>query len=204
MKGYLCWVMISVSLCDHQYHLDYNTYSHYYPDYSYNFTSPAVSTRQKRIFEDSVSLFASLSIRFDVSIPLDDLNSAIYISVPFSFRLPDRASTKSDFGSGRSLTGGAPSRLLMYKHLENYVAQMTGSDGHKCLLRAMCETSATPLHDDGLLGDAINFLLTGSYSAADAVAVDKSYFEAQAKGQLSGDCSSYHQNCPVSFFKYLG
>ena len=33
-------------------------------------------------------------------------------------------------------------------------------------------------------GDAINFLLTGSYSAAEAVAEDKAYFEAQAKGQV--------------------
>ena len=32
------------------------------------------------------------------------------------------------------------------------------------------------------LGDAINFMLTGSYSAGDAV--DESYFEAQAKGQV--------------------
>ena len=32
------------------------------------------------------------------------------------------------------------------------------------------------------LGDAINFMLTGSYSASDAV--DESYFEAQAKGQV--------------------
>ena len=32
------------------------------------------------------------------------------------------------------------------------------------------------------LGDAINFMLTGSYSATDSV--DDSYFEAQAKGQV--------------------
>ena len=32
------------------------------------------------------------------------------------------------------------------------------------------------------LGDAINFMLTGSYSASDAA--DESYFEAQAKGQV--------------------
>ena len=33
-------------------------------------------------------------------------------------------------------------------------------------------------------GDAINFLMTGSYSAADSLSSEKSYFEAQAKGQV--------------------
>ena len=33
-------------------------------------------------------------------------------------------------------------------------------------------------------GDAINFLMTGSFSVADSLSSDKSYFEAQAKGQV--------------------
>ena len=99
---------------------------------------------------------ASVGISFDASIPLDDLNSAIYISVPFSFSLPEAVSTKSDgYGTGRSLSSVGPSRSSMYKSLEGYVARMTGSDGHACLLRAMCETSATPLHDDGLIGENV-------------------------------------------------
>jgi DM4/DM12 family len=35
-----------------------------------------------------------------------------------------------------------------------------GVDGAGCLLRAMCEVAAHPRHEDGLLGDAINMLLT--------------------------------------------
>ena len=31
----------------------------------------------------------------------------------------------------------------------------------------------------------MNFLMTGSYSVADSLTSDKSYFEAQAKGQVS-------------------
>jgi len=208
MAGYLYWI-VSAFVCNialSDYHQDYSSYNNYYPDYSYNFSSPTYATRQKRIFDEELNLAMSFSFNFDAAIPLDDLSSAIYISIPFSFSLPSGASSKTDYGQGRSLGGVAdvPTRALMYKHLEGYVSQITGSDGHACLLRAMCETSASPLHDDGILGDAINFLLTGSYSAADAKATDKTYFEAQAKGQLSGDCSSYHSSCPVSFFKYLG
>ena len=55
--------------------------------------------------------------------------------------------------------------------------------GRECLLRAVCETSATPLHSDGLLGDAINFLLSGSYEAT--TSHDREYSEAQAQGQVS-------------------
>ena len=97
-----------------------------------------------------------MSVSFDLSIPLTDLGSAVYVYVPFSFSFPTSSATdKSNYGTGRSLNGAGPSRGLMYQHMENYVAQMTGSDGHKCLLRAMCETSATPLHDDGLIGSHI-------------------------------------------------
>ena len=152
---------------------DYTSYTNYYPEYSFNYSAPTISNSQKRIFSDEISLgkrtrtkndkingknfllaAASVGISFDASIPLDDLNSAIYISVPFSFSLPEAVSTKSDgYGTGRSLSAVGPSRSSMYKSLEGYVARMTGSDGHACLLRAMCETSATPLHDDGLIGE---------------------------------------------------
>ena len=88
--------------------------------------------------------------------------------------------------------------------MENYVANMLGlQDGHQCLLRAMCEVSSTPLHNEGVLGDALNFLLTGTYSAPDKSDVAKEYFEAQAEGQLSGDCRSFHHECPISLFKYI-
>ena len=63
-------------------------------------------------------------------------------------------------GTSRSLTGGLGwTRGGLYRSLETYVAQMTGSGGHGCLLRAMCEASATPLHDDGLVGEC-GFLIT--------------------------------------------
>ena len=39
-------------------------------------------------------------------------------------------------------------------HIQGYIHQLTGHDGHHCLLRAMCEASATPLHADGLLGES--------------------------------------------------
>merc|ERR1739848_642094 len=96
-------------------------------------------------------------MQFSMRIPIDQLNSAISISIPFY----------APFG-GRSSSGGAEStRLNLYREMEGYVSQITRTDGHSCLLRAMCEVSANPGHEDGLMGDITNFLLTGSYSAAD-------------------------------------
>ena len=103
------------------------------------------------------------------------------------------------------------------------MSHVTGADGHACLLRAMCEASATPLHDEGLLGDAVNFLLTANYATKETDEKLKEYVAAQAQGQvnkttlyllsmlwheflkfqLSQECFSYQQYCPVSFFKYI-
>ena len=64
------------------------------------------------------------------------------------------------------------------------MALLTGADGHSCLLRAMCEASSTPLHDEGIIGDAITFLLTTNYVADESDQKFKKYFAAQAKGKV--------------------
>ena len=61
---------------------------------------------------------------------------------------------------------------------------MFGIDGHQCLLRAMCEASSTPLHDEGIIGDAVTFLLTANYATEETDHRFKKYFAAQAKGQV--------------------
>ena len=125
---------------------------------------------------------ASASITLDVTIPIPDLDTEVYITVPLSYDFPTSSSRSL---SGRSFSSGTVSpRASIYKTLEGYIAQVTRSDGHACLLRAMCETSAYPLHDEGVLGDAVNFLLTASYSEEEADHQLKHYVAAQAKGQV--------------------
>ena len=48
----------------------------------------------------------------------------------------------------------------------------------------MCEASSTPLHDEGIIGDAITFLLTTNYVADESDQKFKKYFAAQAKGKV--------------------
>ena len=98
----------------------------------------------RRTFDDAVpSVTASLS--FDASIPIPDLDSAVYISVPFTFDDLVSTSRSSSGASGRAFSGGLGDvarespRSVLYKGLEKGVAHLTGADGHSCLLRAMCE-----------------------------------------------------------------
>ena len=69
----------------------------------------------------------------------------------------------------------------------------------------MCEVHATPDHDDGLLGEAVNLLLSASHglqNGEDEVDEEyKQYLAAEARGHLSGDCSKYEKGCPTTFFE---
>ena len=68
------------------------------------------------------------------------------------------------------------------------------------------QVASHPRHGDGLLGDAINFLLGGAGHAHLAEEQDerfRGYEAAQARG-AAGECSTYHAECPLSFFKLIG
>ena len=141
----------------------------YYNYYNTNYSSYPTNVGQKRIFEDYVTLgvrftfqfpfylmnffllsASSFSLLFNMRIPIDQLNSAISISIPF---YTEFGRSSSGGGLGRSFSGEAEStRLNLYREMEGYVGQITRTDGHSCLLRAMCEVSANPGHEDGLMG----------------------------------------------------
>ena len=134
-------------------------------------------------------------ITFDANIPLPDLNTAIFISVPFQFRYPSTPRSFSEDGrsfsdGGLDLNRGGSTRSALYSGLESGVAHLTGADGHACLLRAMCEASSTPLHDEGLIGDAITFLLTANWAVEEPDNRFKKYYAAQVKGQVKRKLTS--------------
>ena len=102
--------------------------------------------------------------------------------MPFVFDFP----TTQKSGTGRSLEGSSEGmRSALYKGVEKYMGHITGADGQSCLLRAMCEASSIPLHDEGIIGDAVTFLLTTNYATEEEDERFKKYFDAQATGQVS-------------------
>ena len=148
-------------------------------------------------------LFIAFAVLFEVDMPLPDLNSEISIDVPFSFDLPTAVSTKRSSVSGRSLSGSSSVRSEFYKKLEGLVGTVTGGFGQPCLLRAMCEVGSNPFHDDGIIGDVMNFLLSANFADEEEDERFQTYLEAQTNGKVAGDCSAFHKECPMSFFKFI-
>ena len=126
-------------------------------------------------------------VDFSGSIPIADLGTTLFLSMPFYLAFPTTAKS----GTGRSLDGiggiggSKGMRSSLYKGVEKYMGHITGADGQSCLLRAMCEASSVPLHDEGIIGDAVTFLLTTNYATEEEDERFKKYFAAQAKGQVS-------------------
>ena len=139
--------------------------------------------------------------------PLPDLNSAVTVEVPFSFDLPTAVSTSSRSATGRSLSGSGSdlvsARSSLYSKIEGLVGTVTGGYGQPCLLRAMCEVGSNPFHDDGILGDVMNFLLSANFADEEEDERFQTYLDAQTNGKVSGDCSAFHKECPMSFFKLI-
>jgi len=175
------------------------------------------SDKVKRFFTTS-DLSASLSLTFSLYIPLTDIASSIYVSTPFYWTFPTSRKRSSDQvteeGTGRAfgLAGNSvDERKSLYTTLESYISRYTGSDGHACLLRAMCEVGSTPDHDDGLLGDLIDMVLTAGHAFQfeedfDSESLDveyREYMRAFEEGQENRDCSIFHKGCPMSFFNLV-
>ena len=142
----------------------------------------------------------AFTVTFEFDMPLPDLNSEISVDIPFSFDLPTAVSTKR---SARSLSGTSSVRSELYRMIEGLVGTVTGGFGQPCLLRAMCEVGSNPFHDDGIIGDVMNFLLSANFADEEEDERFQTYLEAQTNGKVAGDCSAFHKECPMSFFKFI-
>ena len=116
-----------------------------------------------------------------------------------SFRASDGKKRKK-----RSFDSHEEQRLNALKQIEEVLSAAIQLDGHKCLLRVICEAAHTPSHSDGLIGDAINALLLPRHVLDIIPEYGQSeYVRAQRIGQKTGDCSAFHHECPKSIFQVL-
>ena len=227
-----------LELCQADYHSagDYSSYANYYPDYTYNYSAPTYSTRQKRIFSDDLSLskrgctyhgkqsvcFQAWLWPWHLTFPSPWTTS----TPPFTSRYPLDSGCPPQQRRPPSLTGSgrgarcpqmSPPRPPCITHSRATWREWPGATATPvccgpCARPAPRPSMMTVLSVSSALfliltlfailisGDAINFMLTGSYSAADAVTEDKSYFEAQAKGQVGNklDLNLNLNVCPSS------
>ena len=78
------------------------------------------------------------------------------------------------------------SRAGFYSLVETFMEELTGMNGQSCLLRAMCEAKAEPVHEEGIFGDIVDFFLTLDHTHEEDDLKFKKYSEAQSKGQVIG------------------
>ncbi|XP_037075839.1 uncharacterized protein LOC119096938 [Pollicipes pollicipes] len=98
----------------------------------------------------------------------------------------------------------AMDRVAVFSSLRAALSRF-GLDGQSCLQRAVCETSGTPDHSDGLLGELVTLVLSPSRGLA-GQAPDQlaPLLEAERRGRTLGPdgCSALFPSCPVSLFNF--
>ncbi|XP_055605716.1 uncharacterized protein LOC129753895 [Uranotaenia lowii] len=94
---------------------------------------------------------------------------------------------------GSNRTAGMTRRKI-YHVIEEHM-RVSGLDGKKCLLRAICETAASDgFHwSNGVLGDLVHILLTPSYSMDENL--PKEFYKAEMLGSRN-KCVKYIKKCP--------
>nr|XP_012152628.1 PREDICTED: uncharacterized protein LOC100881561 [Megachile rotundata] len=116
----------------------------------------------------------------------------------FQYMLPDNATFFTNFfeGSSRRRRRNVSwnERAPVYNVLEQELDRRN-IDGKSCLKKNICEAAATPLKDEGLLGELLHLLLTPDHG--DASTMDEEYLEAAAAGRRGKNCSSLYSSCPV-------
>ncbi|XP_069694380.1 uncharacterized protein [Periplaneta americana] len=86
-------------------------------------------------------------------------------------------------------------RRRIYVMLENAFYRY-GYDGRECLLKCICETSNTPLHNKtGLLGDLLRILFTPSSSLDEELS--PAFQVAEERGRNHEACDHAYPNCSI-------
>nr|XP_034184178.1 uncharacterized protein LOC117606173 isoform X2 [Osmia lignaria] len=102
----------------------------------------------------------------------------------FQYMMPDNATFFTNFFEGssrrhrRSVSWNE--RAPVYDVLQQELDRRN-IDGRSCLKKNICEAAATPLKDEGLVGEILHLLLTPDQG--DASTMDREYLEAATAGR---------------------
>ena len=177
--------------------------------------------RFKRSFASFSDVTLDIDTTFSLTIPLPDFGTSLSVFLPFFFSFPtEAASSRSlqvrnkNYGNNewknknfeynerqsRSYSAFptmASKRNSIFSTIETYINGLGGGNGASCIERAICEVAATPEHEDGIIGDAMNYILRVDKEAFDE---HPKYALAQQIGENTGDCFEFYNLCPVSIF----
>ncbi|XP_065079649.1 uncharacterized protein LOC135702507 [Ochlerotatus camptorhynchus] len=184
---------------------------------SQNATATKILHREKRIvytYNSATGILAALSV------PLIIPNRNIFVSYNFemNYNMPSDATDytqgvlkrvespdiQTKRNSGRQLSEvkrtATYTRKKIYRSIEVNMKRL-GFNGKRCILRAICEASDTPLCEhNGVLGDLIHILLTPSHSKDEHLPPE--FYRAEKMGHKH-DCSRYWRHCPKSLLDVI-
>ncbi|XP_076283262.1 uncharacterized protein LOC143210357 [Lasioglossum baleicum] len=117
-------------------------------------------------------------------------------NIQFQYSLPDNATFFTNFFEGlsrRRRNAGWNERAAVYDILKSELDRK-GIDGKSCLKRDICEAAATPLKDEGLIGELLHLLF--SPDDGNVLDMDQEYLDATAAGRRHENCSTIYSLCP--------
>ncbi|KAG1701741.1 hypothetical protein GQR58_004662 [Nymphon striatum] len=76
-----------------------------------------------------------------------------------------------------------------------------GIAGAQCLSRLICETSSTPQHHEGLIGDILDMLIM---IVPENKERRRDYWDAHSHGLMNGNCQQQYKGCPISIYSMVG
>ncbi|XP_053973127.1 uncharacterized protein LOC128873526, partial [Hylaeus volcanicus] len=120
-------------------------------------------------------------------------------NLQFQYALPDNATFFTNLfqDSQRRRRRRSPSwseRTPIYDILKRELDRRN-IDGRSCLMKDICEAAATPMKDEGLVGELLHLLLTPDNE--DSSMMDEGYLKASAIGRRHGNCSMIYSACPA-------
>lgn len=83
------------------------------------------------------------------------------------------------------------SRKIAYEVLES-VLNKEGKNGHKCILRTICEVAETPVNHNGLVGELVQLFFTPGRHEK----LHPDYREARKAGLSRVNCEKLYPECP--------
>ncbi|KAG7188257.1 hypothetical protein KM043_007923 [Ampulex compressa] len=118
----------------------------------------------------------------------------------FQYPLPDNATFFTNFfedassSRRRRQSVASDERMKIYKLLEQDFDRR-GIAGESCLKKSICEAAATPVQDEGLIGEILHLLLTPDYGGGNFM--DPGYLQAAENGRRNNNCSMIYAACPA-------
>ncbi|XP_043259037.1 uncharacterized protein LOC122401143 [Colletes gigas] len=118
-------------------------------------------------------------------------------NIQFQYALPNNATFFTKFFEDSSRRRRRRStwneRKPIYDIIERELDRRN-IDGNSCLMKDICEAAATPLKDEGLVGELLHLLFTPDHG--DVSTMNEEYLEAATIGRRHENCSTIYSSCP--------